>query len=207
MPEALLNFLALLGWNPGTDQEIFSLEELVEAFSIERINKSGAKFDVEKLNWFNQQYIKNASDEFLANELLNQCAEANISCAQSQAVKAVILFKERISFPNQLLEKSKYLFETPLRYDEQVLTKKWSPEIAQLMIELAQKVENTTDFNGEEVKHALAQLAESKGMGLGKVMQPLRMVITGEGNGPELVDIINFIGKEELLHRLRKEIK
>jgi glutamyl-tRNA synthetase len=203
LPDALLNFLAFLGWNPGTEQEMFSLEELVEAFSIERINKAGTKFDIDKLNWFNQQYLKSKSNTELSKEVLAQTQAAGITCSQDQAEKVAGLFKERVTFPTQFLEKSRFLFEAPTLYDEQVVKKKWNQEIADVIGELAQNLE-TIEFNGEKVKEQLQVIAESKGMGLGKVMQPLRVAITGEGNGPELVDVIDFLGKEEVISRLKK---
>ncbi len=205
LPDALLNFLAFLGWNPGTEQELFQLDELVEAFSIERINKAGTKFDIDKLNWFNQQYIKSKTNEELSKEILVQTKEAKIDCSESQAIKVAGLFKERVTFPTQFLEKALFLFQSPTVYDEQVVKKKWSPEIAEVMQELAIKI-SETDFSGEVVKELLQQVAESKGMNLGKVMQPLRMAITGEGNGPELVDVLDFLGKEEVVNRLNKAV-
>ncbi len=205
LPDALLNFLAFLGWNPGTEQELFQLDELVEAFSIERINKAGTKFDIDKLNWFNQQYIKSKTNEELSKEILIQTKEAKIDCSENQAIKVAGLFKERITFPTQFLEKALFLFQSPTIYDEQVVKKKWNPEIAEVMEELAIKI-SETDFSGEVVKELLQQIAESKGMNLGKVMQPLRMAITGDGNGPELVDILDFLGKEEVVNRLNKAV-
>jgi glutamyl-tRNA synthetase len=202
LPDALLNFLAFLGWNPGTEQEQFSLEELVDAFSIERITKAGIKFDVDKLKWFNQQYIKSKNNTELAVYVLDQVKTTGLACTEAQAEKVAELFKERVNFPTEFLEKAKFLFEAPQTYDEQVISKKWNTEIAQVIAELADAIA-VSEFSGAQSKELLHQIAEQKGIGMGKVMQPLRVAITGEGNGPELVDIIDYLGKEEVVNRLK----
>lgn len=207
LPEALTNFLALLGWNPGTDQEFFSLEELVDLFSEKRITKSGAKFDIEKLKWFNQHYIKETPNEVLANYVLEQTKEAGLACTEEKATDIAKILKERVTYPNEFLEKSMFLFESPTEYDEKVARKKWNAEVAAVVLELAEALEKQDSYSGQGVKETLAPLAESKGWGIGKVMQPLRMAVTGAGNGPELVDILDILGKEEVIKRLKLAVE
>lgn len=207
LPEALNNFLAFLGWNPGTEQELFTLEELTAVFDTNRVTKSGARFDIEKLNWFNQQYLKQKSNAELGQYVLAQCKTQGKECTHHKAEKIAELFKERVTFPSELLEKATYLFQAPTTYEEKTANKKWNPQIAQVISELATAVEQLTDFNGEAAKNQLATIADAHGMGLGKVMQPLRLAVTGEGNGPELTDIMEVLGQAEVVERLRAAVR
>lgn len=202
LPEALTNFLAMLGWNPGTDEEFFSLEELVNLFSEKRITKAGTKFDIDKLKWFNQHYIKETPDEILGEYVISQAKEAGLECTKDKATRVANILKERVTFPNEFLEKSMFLFTAPESYDEKIVKKKWNAEVAEVISKLANSVESSVEFSGQGVKDLLGPLAEEKGWGIGKVMQPLRMAVSGAGNGPELVDILDILGKEEIVERL-----
>jgi glutamyl-tRNA synthetase len=202
LPEALINFLAFLGWNPGTEQELFSLDQLVEAFSLDRINKAGAKFDIEKLNWFNQQYLKAGSEQLMADILLTYSKEKKFACTAEGALLVANLFKERVAFPQEIIEKSEYLFKAPTVFDTQVIDKKWTADVVKCLGDLVVTIAEGNNFSGEQTKSLLSAVAQDNQVGLGKLMQPLRTALTGEGNGPELVDIIDFLGKEAVLNRL-----
>lgn len=206
LSDALVNFLAFLGWNPGNHQEIFSLEELIEAFSVERIGKSGTKFDLDKIKWYNQQYIKAKSNEELAPYLLVEAEKAGISCTPEKAAKIVGLLKERVSFPNEFWENASYFFSDPEKYDEKVVKKKWNETTVQVFSELIVKLDDTESFSGQELKETLAAIAENKGFGIGKFMQPLRMATTGLGMGPELTDVLDLLGREVVINRLKKAV-
>src|SRR5690606_1411861 len=146
LPEALINFLAFLGWNPGTTQELFSLDELIEAFSVERIGKAGAKFDIQKAQWFNQQYLRAKSDEVLAGYLLDSLTKAGIACWKEKAVKVVSIMKERVTFPRELWEHAKFLFEAPSSFDEGVAAKKWKDDAVKVLTTFKEEIGKLDTF-------------------------------------------------------------
>lgn len=202
LPEAHLNFLAFLGWNPGDEREIFSLDELVNAFSVERIGKSGTKFDINKANWFNQQYIKNKSDSELASILNEILEKVGVDSSEEKRIRIAHALKERITFPQQLWEDGKYFFEKPTAYDDNVISKKWNAEVAQVLGSYAEAISKVAHLDANIAKSTLTDVLEQAGMGMGKVMQSLRVSITGEGNGPDLMDIIEILGKKEITERI-----
>lgn len=199
LPEALINFLAFLGWNPGTEQEIFSMDELVNAFSIERINKAGAKFDIQKAQWFNQQYIKAASNGILADQLLKESGQA---VSKENAVKIVSIMKERVTFPQEIWEQGKFFFTAPTHYDESVISKKWNDEAFKVISVYKDSLEKESSINAASAKSILDSAAASVNVGVGKIMQALRVAITGNGSGPDLMITIEILGKEETVKRL-----
>lgn len=201
-PEAHINMLAFLGWNPGTEQELFSLEELVQEFSLERVGKSGAKFDPDKTRWFNEQYLRVKSNEELAQ--LIQPTAGNISTELLVGICG--LMKERVSFANEILEKGKYLFEAPTVYDEKTVKKKWKEDSPQIVAELIEIFSNT-EFKNEVLETAFKTYIEEKELGFGKPMIAIRLSITGEGGGPSLFEIMELIGKEESINRLKAGIE
>lgn len=203
LKDALINFLAFLGWNPGDERELFSLEELVEAFSIERIGKSGTKFDIQKANWFNQQYIKQRSDEALAELLAEQLQKEGIESNPEKNARVAHALKERITFPYQLWEDGQYFFQRPNTYDEKVINKKWNAEVAAVLGQYAEAISSLDHLDANIAKSTLSDVLEKEGMGMGKVMQSLRVSITGEGNGPDLMDIIEILGKKEITERIQ----
>jgi glutamyl-tRNA synthetase len=207
LPEAMTNFLAMLGWNPGTEQELFTLTELVEHFTIERINKSGAKFDIEKGKWFNQQYLKNISDETLATEFLALLEKENIVCAQDKAIAICGLMKERVTFPQEIWTNGKYFFIQPEVYDEKVVQKKWNDEAKTIFSDYANVLKTTDTLTSEIALSLLNTVLERHGVGIGKVMQMLRVVITGVAGGPDLIGIIAVLGKNEVISRLEIALK
>jgi len=201
-PEAHINMLAFLGWNPGTEQELFSLEELVQEFSLERVGKSGAKFDPDKTKWFNEQYLRAKSNEELA-ELINP---ADGKYSTELLTKICGLMKERVSFPKEILEKGKYFFEAPTAYDQKTVNKKWKDNSPQILTDLATIFSNTA-FNTVALETAFKAYVEEKELGFGTPMIAIRLAITGEGGGPSLFEMMELIGKEEVISRLNTGIK
>ncbi len=207
LPGAITNFLAMLGWNPGTEQELFSITELIDAFTIERINKSGAKFDIEKAKWFNQQYLKNVGDEELAVELLLKLEKEGISCSQEKAAEICGLLKERVTFPAEFWTSGQYFFFSPEQYDEKVISKKWSEEASIILKGYSESLQKADTLTPQSSLDILNAVLEANGVGLGKVMQVLRVVITGLAGGPDLMGIIAVLGKDEVVARIEKALK
>lgn len=203
LPEAVVNFLALLGWNPGNNQETFTMEELIKEFSLEKINKSGAKFDINKAKWFNQHYLKQKPDAYLAEKLTSGLAEKKITVAPEKAEKIVHLLKERVVFDKELAGEALFFFEAPSSFSEEAIKAKWSTEAATVAHELLSKIPSLPDFSAAEVKHLAHQIIEEKGYKLGKVMPAVRLLLTGATSGPDLMEIMEVLGKEEVLQRLK----
>lgn len=206
LPDALINFLAFLGWNPGTEQEIFSVSELIEAFSIDRISKSGAKFDIEKAKWFNQQYIKSKNGEELSQFLLNDLEKNNVSYKKQQLVKICNALKERVTFPGDFWNDGRFFFQQPDTYDEKVVNKKWTEEAVMILDAYKDALKAKDNINADESKALLNNILEEKGVKLGKVMQALRLAITGAGSGPDLMEIIEILGPKETANRIEAAI-
>ena len=203
-PEAVINFLALLGWNDGTEQEIFSLEELVEKFDLNRIHKAGAKFDPEKNKWFNHQYLQMQSDASLAEAFGKDLAKRNISTSLD-LTKIVGMIKERAHFVNEFWDLADYFFEAPTSYDEKA-AKNWKEETPALMQQVISELEKIEDFTSVNIETELKNWMTTNEIGMGKVMQPLRLSLVGALKGPHLFDIIEMIGKEETVKRIEKAI-
>lgn len=220
-PEAVVNFLALLGWNPGTEQEILSMEELTEMFTLERCSKSGAKFDFEKGKWFNTQYLQKKSNDELA-VLFDEILKANSVCTTSQTdspdftnscvsrnyvAKAIGLIKERAGFVSELWEQSFFFFKRPETYAEKNVQKFWKPETASLMNELIGLLESMKTFEPEVMEPIVLEWITQKEYKMGAVMNAFRLSLVGESKGPHLFDIAGMIGKEETVLRLRQAIE
>jgi len=192
-----------LGWNPGDHREIFSLEELVEAFSIERIGKSGTKFDINKAKWFNEQYLRNKSNEALAEYLIHDVKAEGLEIELSKAVKIVEIMKERATFPKDLWQEGKFMLVAPLSFDEDVASKKWNQEAFDVLSAYKETLSSQAeDLTPELAKQLLEAAAESKEIKLGKVMQAVRLAVTGVGAGPDLMAVFAILGKEELVKRI-----
>lgn len=202
LPEALLNFLVLLGWNPGTDQEIFTMEELIKLFSLERISKSGAKFDIHKAQWFNEQYLRSKSDAELAEFLQLSLQKEGISCSQDKAVKICSIMKERISFPHHLWEHGKFFFFAPDHFEESVVQKKWNADAIKVLAAYRETLQQSSHFDATVAKSLLEQVTSKLNIGTGKILQALRLSITGLGGGPDLMMIMEIIGKAEVENRI-----
>ena len=203
-PEAVINFLALLGWNDGTEQEIFSLEELVQKFDLNRIHKAGAKFDPEKNKWFNHQYLQKQSDASLVEAFEKDLAKRNISTSLD-LTKIVGMIKERAHFVNEFWDLADYFFEAPTSYDEKA-AKNWKEETPVLMQQVISELEKIEDFTSANIETLLKEWMTTNEIGMGKVMQPLRLSLVGALKGPHLFDIIEMIGKAETVKRIEKAI-
>ena len=204
-PEAVVNFLALLGWNDGTEKEIFSLEELCEKFDLNRVHKAGAKFDPEKNKWFNHHYLQEQSNESLAKAFELILSEKGISTSLDLN-KIVSLIKERADFVTDFWELSDYFFLAPTSYDEKAV-KNWKEETPALMKQLISVIENIGDFSSENMETIIKDWMTKNEIGMGKVMQPFRLSLVGALKGPHLFDIAEMIGKEETIRRLESAIK
>jgi glutamyl-tRNA synthetase len=202
LPEALVNFLAFLGWNPGTTQEIFSMDDLIKSFSVERIGKAGTKFDIHKAQWFNQQYLRAKSDDQLADYLLESLSKENITCSREKALKVVGVMKERATFPKDFWEQGKFLFFPPTSFDETTANKKWNDEAIRVIGAFRDAVANLGSFDASNAKAALELVTANLGIGTGKILQALRLSLTGAGGGPDLMMIMEIIGKDEVLRRI-----
>ncbi|ATA72468.1 MULTISPECIES: glutamate--tRNA ligase [Capnocytophaga] len=201
-PEALVNFLALLGWNPGTDQEIFSLNELIELFDLERVHKAGARFDPEKIKWFNHQYLQKKSDRELADDFSKILIEKGISIATDKVEKIVHLIKERATFVSDFWELGSYFFQKPSVYEDKAMKKQWKENTAQILTEVAQIIKETSNFSSVPLEEAVKNHITEKGYSFGQVMPPLRLALVGEMKGVHIFDIMEVIGKEETLQRI-----
>lgn len=204
-PAAVVNFLALLGWNDGTEQELFSLEELVEKFDLNRVHKAGAKFDPEKNKWFNHQYLVKQNDADLAKAFTPVVAEKGFSIDGNTLIKIVSLIKERAHFVSEFWELSDYFFKAPTSYDEKA-SKNWKAETPTLMQELISVLEGITDFTATNIETVVKDWMTQNEIGMGKVMQPFRLSIVGALKGPHLFDIVELIGKEETIKRIEKAV-
>ena len=192
--------LAFLGWNPGTTQEIFSLDELADSFSLDRVSKAGAKFDPDKTRWFQQQYLRATSDIDLATELQKNI-EKNIQLGELEIICG--LMKERATFVSDILNEGSYLFERPTNFDFDTISKKWKPETNDLIEGWMNEVEKMETFDSAAVESTFKSYLEIKGVGIGAVLLPFRLLVTGVGAGPGMFDISAFLGKNEILHRLK----
>jgi len=204
-PEAVINFLALLGWNDGTDQELFSLEELVQKFDLNRIHKAGAKFDPEKNKWFNHQYLVKQNDAYLAGLFLPIVKAKGIETNIDYVTKVVASVKERAHFVNELWDLSDYFFVAPTSYDEKA-AKNWKEDTPDLMKQLIAVLENIVDFTSANIETEVKEWLTKNEIGMGKVMQPFRLSLVGKMMGPHLFDIVEMIGKEETIKRLHNAI-
>ena len=207
LPEALVNFLAFLGWNPGTQQEIFSMDQLVEAFTIERIGKSGTKFDINKAKWFNQQYLKEKTDEQLAEYLLADLSANNIVCSLKKATAICGQLKERVTFPQDFWKEGQFFFIAPTVYDEAVVNSKWNSEAANIIGQFGEALKTAEiGITADEVKAILNAVLEKNEVKIGKIMQALRVCLTGVGSGPDLMQVISLLGAEETANRIEVAI-
>uniref|UniRef100_UPI00286B20BC glutamate--tRNA ligase n=1 Tax=Flavobacterium sp. TaxID=239 RepID=UPI00286B20BC len=208
-PETVINFLALLGWNDGTEKELFTLEELTKAFDLTRVHKSGAKFDPEKNKWFNHQYLVKQSDADLAKLFERDSSFVGMTNKRDfsfvELTKIVSLIKERAHFVSEFWELSDYFFEAPTSYDEKA-AKNWKPETPALMQELISVLGEITDFTAANIETIVKDWMTKNEIGMGKVMQPFRFSLVGALKGVHLFDIVELIGKEETIRRIDKAI-
>ena len=206
-PEAVINFLAFLGWNPGTEREMYSLDELVPLFDISKCSKAGARFDYQKGIWFNHEYILQKSADEIAAIFAADVKAHGIDTTIERITKVVEMMKDRVSFVSELWPLCSFFFEAPASYDEKTRKKRWQDDSAQAMEELASLLEGLDDFSLEAQEKAVHEWIEAKGYKLGNIMNAWRLTLVGEGKGPGMFDISAFLGKEETVRRMRKAIE
>lgn len=207
LPEAVINFLAMLGWNPGNDQEIMPIGDLIALFALDKCSKSGAKFDYEKAKWFNHQYIQLKSNEEIAALFIPLLKEKAVSASKELIVKVVSLVKERVSFIKELWDQSAFFFVAPSSYDEKTVKKRWKAESPEQMTELVAILKNIDDFSSHNQEIIVKKWIEDKGYHLGNVMNAFRLAIVGEPKGPHMFDITETLGKDETIRRLEKAVR
>jgi len=219
LPEAVVNMLALLGWNPGNDQEILSMDELIQQFSIEHISKSGAKFNIEKAKWFNHEYIQKCSDERIAQMFLPQLEEHGIKVADTESnnfqlstfnyqyvIKVCGMMKERISFPSELWDQTHYFFVAPTQYDPKAVAKRWKPGMTTHMTKVIE-ILNTVPFEYDAIHQALLEdYIKGNELNMGQIMNSLRLAVVGTTVGPDMLTLVMTIGKEETIARVQRAI-
>lgn len=203
LPEAVMNLLAFLGWNPGTTQEIFSREELVEAFTLDRVSKSGAKFDQNKAKWFNQQYVRHTPDAVLAESLKKDVTAHNLNFSDEYITKVCGLIKEKISFIKELWEIGSYFFVAPTTYDETVITKRWNDKSPLVLQDLIQLVRGNESFDAASFEANYNEALAKNGVSNKEFLQLLRVCLSGVAGGPPIFEMAQLFGKEVTLARLQ----
>ncbi|MEC7864227.1 MAG: glutamate--tRNA ligase [Bacteroidota bacterium] len=204
--EAFINMLSFLGWNPGTAQEIFSMQELIESFSLERVGKAGAKFDFDKTRWFNQQYLKAKSKKELAKDLQVILKENGVAAEDNFVETVCAQLKERATFIKDMWEEGKYYFLEPTTYDEKIIQKKWKEDTPKYMLELKSRLEAIYDFTAEKIEKEFKAYLEEKKLAMGKLLPVFRVALTGLGMGPSLFEIAALIGKKQTISRIEKAL-
>lgn len=202
LPQAFINFLAFLGWNPGTEQEIMSMDELVASFSLERCGKAGAKFNIDKAKWYNGQYLKHMPDEEVVKYLKPILIERGIELPDRTIQKMVEMNKGKANFISDIYEASLYLFETPKVYDEKIVAKKWNDKSPALIASIKEALSSVSEWTSENIQREFEQFVNQNNLNFGEVSAPLRLVLTGMGFGPNVFDIMEIIGKEGTMDRL-----
>ncbi|HPZ24441.1 MAG TPA: glutamate--tRNA ligase [Kaistella sp.] len=205
LPDAFINMVALLGWSPADDKEILTLDEMAKEFDLHKVHKAGARFSKEKAEWFNSEYLKSKSDEEVL-ALLKNVEGINLeNSSDEKLLKVISLMKERATFVKDIYNDGKFFFEAPTSYDEKAVKKAWNEETATILNELSTQLE-TWDMKSEIIKQKIHDFAESKSLGMGKVMMPLRLSIVGELKGPDVPDILEILGKEESVARIKNAV-
>ena len=205
--EAFINMLSFLGWNPGTTQEIFSMEGLIESFSLERVGKAGAKFDVDKTRWFNQQYLRAKSGEVLAQDLQVILKENGVEAEDNFVATVCEQLKERATFVKDMWEEGRYYFEAPTAYDEKTIRKKWKEDTPKYVSELKDRLASLADFSSENIEVAFKKYLEENELGMGRLLPAFRVCLTGLGMGPSLFDIASLLGKQETIKRMETALE
>jgi glutamyl-tRNA synthetase len=202
LPEAFINILAMLGWNPGTDQELFTIDELIQAFSLERIIKSGSKFDPEKAKWFNHQYIMQKPDHELADWLAEEIKNKNLCFSKDYLIRVIALIKERAFLLADLWKESWFFFKRPDTYDENVIKKVWKEDTTVIINDVKDILNELKKFDHNNIEASIKAYTEGKGIGFGRVMNPLRLALIGSNQGPGLTVVMEILGKSEVMQRI-----
>lgn len=206
-PEAFVNILALLGWNPGTDQEIFSMDELIGQFSLDRVGKSGARFDPEKARWFNHLYLQKQPLEVVADQFAAELKHHGHHPAREKVEKITGMLRERVNFAHELWEQASFFFEPPTIYDEKFAKKKWKADTPDILLALREQLKKTEPFSLDAIENSLHEFMEAKGIGAGKIMPGLRLALVGAGRGPDVKEIMVVLGKDEVLRRIQRAVE
>ncbi len=206
-PEAFVNLLALLGWNPGTEQELFTMDELIAAFKLERVTKSGAKFDPKKAEWFNQQYMAKKSVQEILPLFQETLQEKGYSMEDTAVMQILDIVKERAVFVKDLWAQASFFFEAPREYDAKVVKKRWKEQTPAIMEKVRDVLLSVENFNAADAKEVVSAYIEANELGFGVVMNPLRLCIVGGGSGPDLFQIIEILGKEAVVERINKALQ
>jgi len=206
-PEAFINMLALLGWNPGTEQEIFSMDELCQIFSLERVGKSGARFDPEKTKWFNHQYFIKKSDSELGELLIPFLKEKGIAAGLPMATTVCGMVKERCNFVSEIWDQSYFLFQSPTTYDEKIVSKRWKDDVPEIMRDLTRFLASVEPWNAPSIKEPFSAYVTAKGWNFGTVMNSLRLCLVGGSFGPDIFEICEILGKSETVSRILKAVE
>lgn len=207
LPEAVVNFLALLGWNPGIDREIFSMQELIDLFSLDRVSKSGARFDYEKGKWFNHEYMISKSDEEVAEMFMPTLKEKGIECPFDTVKYIVSLVKSRVNFANELWDQTSFFFEAPTAYDEKSVKKRWKENSPEMMRQLIEVLKGIDDFSAENAEKVVMDWIAKNEYNTGLVMNSFRLTVVGEAKGPHMFDITAIIGKDETIARVERALE
>ncbi len=206
LPDGFINMLSLLGWNPGTEQEIFSMDELIRAFSLDRVGKSGSRFDPEKTKWFNHQYLIRHTDTDLAKRFLPFLENKGIRVPFELVVRVASLVKERCHFVNEIWEQGFFFFQSPAEYDEKIVAKRWKDGVPQMMTEISGFFATVENWQAPQIKAPFSQLVTENGWNFGAIMNSLRLCLVGGSFGPDIFEICEIIGKEETIARIRQAI-
>jgi glutamyl-tRNA synthetase len=206
-PEAFVNMLAMLGWNPGTPQEIFTIDELVEAFSLERVGKSGSKFDPEKAKWYNQQYLRIRDDAELSDIFLVKLKEEGLDADKAYVASVCSLIKEKTQFTSEFWDFGSYFFQKPAEYDEKVVRKRWNENAERFFPAVADALSELSDWKAEVIETTFKSTAEKLEINPGHVMQLFRVLLSGQGGGPVLFEMTELLGQEEVVARLREGVE
>ncbi len=206
LPEAFMNMVALLGWSPANDREILSMEEMVQEFDLHKVHKAGARFSKEKAEWFNHEYLKTKSAseilEILKSDLSLEISNVN----DDKLLKIISLMQERATFAKDIYHEGKFFFEAPVSYDEKAVKKAWTPETPTLLAGFQEVLENINNFENADLKQNIQDFAAEKSVGMGKIMMPLRLALVGELKGPDVPDILQILGKEESIARIKNAL-
>lgn len=207
LPEAVVNMLAFLGWHPSDHQELFSLDELIQAFSIERVSKSGAKFDQDKAKWFNHQFLIRAENEAIRDLIADQVEAVHLQRGEKYLLAVIGMMKEKVSFSHEILQAGDFFFQLPQAYDESVLRKKWKDQIPQLIQGLAQAFLTGNCQSAEEFESTMDSFAQEHGAGKGMLMQPLRWAVSGQAGGPPIFEMLALLGSEAVSQHIAASLK
>jgi glutamyl-tRNA synthetase len=206
-PEAFVNLLVLLGWNPGTDREIFSLEELIREFSLNRVGKSGSRFDPEKARWFNHQYLMKKTVDEIVDLFLPLLQKKDISTSRDKVRKIIDLTRERVNFVHEMWDHTWFFFQPPSSYDPQVVSKKWTTDTPAIMNRLKDVIAATVPFSASVLEQEMKKFLSDNGLSMGQVMNAFRLCLVGTGAGPGLFDICEILGRDEVNQRIERAVQ